>query len=76
MAGEQVRDVCADVFDGFVSESIQHLVHEMGARLLERFPELAEVSFEGRNLTRDPVVEGVYTDPFPAHGTITLAMRR
>jgi urate oxidase / 2-oxo-4-hydroxy-4-carboxy-5-ureidoimidazoline decarboxylase len=76
VAGEQVRDVCADVFDGFMSESIQHLVHEMGARLLERFPELAEVSFEGRNLTRDPVVEGVYTDPFPAHGTITLAMRR
>ena len=76
VAGEQVRDVCADVFDGFVSESIQHLVHEMGTRLLERFPELAEVSFEGRNLTRDPVVEGVYTDPFPAHGTITLAMRR
>ena len=39
-------------------------------------PSLAEVSFEGRNLTRDPVVEGVYTDPFPAHGTITLTMRR
>jgi urate oxidase len=72
----QVRDVCAAVFEGFVSESIQHLVHEMGLRLLERFPELAEVAFEGRNLTRDPVVPGVYTDPFPAHGTITLTMRR
>ena len=32
----------------FVSESIQHLVHEMGQRLLERFPGLAEVSFGGR----------------------------
>jgi urate oxidase len=59
-----------------VSESIQHLVHEMGVRMLERYPGLQEVSFEGRNLTRDPVVEGVYTDPFPAHGTITLTMRR
>ena len=72
----QVRDVCAAVFEEFVSESIQHLVHEMGLRLLERFPEVSEVAFEGRNLTRDPVVEGVYTDPFPAHGTITLVMRR
>ena len=65
VAGEQVRDVCADVFDGFVSESIQHLVHEMGMRLLERFPELAEVSFEGRNLTRDPVVGGRLHRPLP-----------
>lgn len=72
----QVRDVCAAVFEDLVSESIQHLVHEMGLRLLSRFPEMAEVAFEGRNLTRDPVVEGVHTDPFPGHGTITLAMRR
>lgn len=72
----QVRDVCGAVFEDLVSESIQHLVHEMGLRLLQRFPEMAEVSFEGRNLTRDPVVENVFTDPFPAHGTITLTMRR
>jgi len=73
---KQVRDHFAATFDDFVSESIQHLVHEMGVRMLARYPTLAEVSFEGRNLTRDPVVEGVYTDPFPAHGTITLTMRR
>lgn len=73
---EQVRDVCAAVFAGLVSESIQHLVHAMGRRLLERFPGLAEVTFDARNMTRDPVVEGVYTDPFPAQGTITLAVRR
>ncbi len=72
----QVRDVCAAVLEEFVSESIQHLVHEMGVRLLDRLPEVSEVAFEGRNLTRDPVVEGVFTDPFPAHGTITLVMRR
>jgi urate oxidase len=72
----QVADVCAAVFERFVSESIQHLVHEMGGRLLDLLPELSEVSFEGRNMTRDPVVDGVYTDPFPAHGTITLTMRR
>ena len=76
VAAEQARDVCAAVFDDFVSESIQHLVHAMGVRMLERFPTLSEVSFDARNLTRDPVVEGVYTDPFPAFGTITLTMRR
>ncbi len=41
---EQVRDVIQVVFHEFVSESIQHLVHEMGQRLLTRFPQLAEVS--------------------------------
>ncbi len=76
VAAEQVRDVCAAVFEGFVSESIQHLVNAMGIRVLERFPGLREVSFDARNLTRDPVVEGIYTDPFPAFGTITLTMRR
>ena len=76
VAAAQVSDLLRAVFTEFVSESIQHLVHEMGVRMLDRYPGLAEVSFEGRNLTRDPVVEGVYTDPFPAHGTITLTMRR
>lgn len=76
VAAEQVRDVCATVFEEFVSESIQHLVQAIGQRLLERFPGLAEVSFEARNMTRDPVVEGVYTDPFNAFGTITLTLGR
>ena len=38
VAGPQVRDICAAVFEDLVSESIQHLVHAMGARLLERCP--------------------------------------
>lgn len=76
VAAEQVRDVCAAVFEEFVSESIQHLVNAMGERVLERFAGLVEVSFAARNLTRDPVVEGVYTDPFNAQGTITLALSR
>jgi urate oxidase len=76
VASEQARDLCVAVFDELVSESIQHLVHEMGVRALERFPSLAEVSFEARNLTRDPVGPGVYSDPFPAYGTIALTLRR
>jgi urate oxidase len=80
---EQIRDLVTTVFHEFVSESIQHLVHEMGARILDRFPQLAEISFAAQNRTRDPVAESehdpkakVYSDPFPAYGEITLTMRR
>ena len=75
-----VRDHLAATFDDFVSESIQHLVYEMGTRLLAGRPELAEVSFRAENHTRDPVGEAegrrVFTDPFPAQGLITLALDR
>ncbi len=80
---EQVGDLVRVVFHEFVSESIQHLVHEMGVRLLERFPQLTEVAFEAQNRTPDPVAASeadpkarVYTEPFPAHGVITLALAR
>jgi urate oxidase len=73
-----VRDHFAATFDDFVSESIQHLVHEMGTRLLADTPQLAEISFTAENHTRDPVGEDsgrkVYTDPFPAQGLITLTL--
>jgi urate oxidase / 2-oxo-4-hydroxy-4-carboxy-5-ureidoimidazoline decarboxylase len=75
-----VRDLCAHVFDEFVSESIQHLVHEMGTRVLASWPQLSEVSFSAENRTRDPVGEDgprkLYTDPFPAQGLITLTLER
>jgi len=75
---KDVRDHFAATFDGFVSESIQHLVHEMGTRLLAECDEIAEISFTAENHTRDPVGEDgerkVYTDPFPAQGLITLTL--
>ncbi len=75
-----VRDELAATFDDFVSESIQHLVHEMGTRMLARWPQLAEVSFDAENHTRDPAGEDrgrkLYTDPFPAQGLITLTLGR
>jgi urate oxidase len=84
VAGEQVRDVCAVVFHGFVSESIQQLVHEMARRLFERYPQLSSLDFVGRNMTRDPYAPAedpdakptVYVPPFPAFGTIRLTMTR
>ena len=76
----ELRDHLAATFDDFVSESIQHLVHEMGTRALERWPQLAEISFAAENHTRDPQGEDgaskLYTDPFPAQGLITLTMER
>ena len=83
VAPAQVRDVVATVFHEFVSESIQHLVHEMGQRLLARYPGLAAVSFRGENHTHDPVPgmdpeapRRAYTAPFPAYGLITLELER
>lgn len=83
VAAEQVRDVALAVFHQFVSESIQHLVHEMGQRLLERFPPLASVSFEAQNHTPDPIAVSdadpkvkVYSSPFPAFGLIKLTTSR
>jgi urate oxidase len=75
-----VRDHLTGTFDAFVSESIQHLVHEMGTRLLADHPQLAQVAFTAENHTRDPVGEHgdrrVFTDPFPAQGLITLTIER
>ena len=76
----EVRDHLAAAFDDFVSESIQHLVHEMGTRMLDRWPQIAEVRFEAENHTRDPAGQDgarkIYTDPFPAQGLITLTLER
>jgi urate oxidase len=83
VAPAQVRDVVQAVFHAFVSESIQHLVHEMGQRLLARFPGLAAVSFRAENHTFDPVPGSdpaaprrAYTAAFPAWGLITLELTR
>ena len=84
VAGEQVRDICAVVFHQFVSESIQQLVHEMGKRLLERYPQLHGVELVARNMTRDPYAVSedpdddrkVFVPPFPASGTISLKLTR
>ena len=49
VAAEQVADLAIAVFHEFVSLSIQHLVNEIGARMLDRWPQLAEVSFDAQN---------------------------
>ncbi|MEO8638382.1 MAG: factor-independent urate hydroxylase [Chloroflexota bacterium] len=83
VAGEQVADLAASVFHQFVSLSIQHLVNEIGARMLERWPQLAEVSFDATNRLWDPGVQSeadprvrTYVDPRPPFGKIGLVLRR
>ncbi len=81
--GEQVADLAAAVFHEFVSLSIQHLVHEIGQRMLDRWPQLDEVSFQATNRLWDTVIESEddprvksYCDPRPPFGRIGLVMRR
>jgi urate oxidase len=83
VASEQVSDLAAVVFHEFVSLSIQHLVHEIGLRMFERFEALSEITFEAQNRTFDTAEESsaekrrkVYTDPRPPYGRIGLTMRR
>ncbi|HEX7171585.1 MAG TPA: urate oxidase [Candidatus Limnocylindria bacterium] len=83
VAAEQVADLANAVFHKFVSLSIQHLVNEIGARMLDRWPQLAEVSFDAQNRlwdvgsesTDDPRIK-TYADPRPPYGHIGLVLRR
>lgn len=48
---EQVRDIAQVVFDEKNVNSIQDLIYQIGLRVLERYPQLAAVSFEANNRT-------------------------
>jgi urate oxidase/2-oxo-4-hydroxy-4-carboxy-5-ureidoimidazoline decarboxylase len=84
VSSDDVLALVLSTFDELVSESIQHLVHEMGTRILAAFPTLSQVSFRGENHTYDPVpgaadaepLSKTYTSPFPAWGLITLVLDR
>ncbi|MGH2402083.1 MAG: factor-independent urate hydroxylase [Candidatus Limnocylindria bacterium] len=83
VAAEQVADLAIAVFHEFVSLSIQHLVNEIGLRMLDRWPQLAEVSFDTQNRLWDVVGESpddprvkTYSDPRPPYGHIGLVLRR
>jgi urate oxidase / 2-oxo-4-hydroxy-4-carboxy-5-ureidoimidazoline decarboxylase len=78
-----VRGVVIATFDDFVSKSIQHLVHEMGQRLLRELDPLTEVSFRAENRLWDTACVSetdsrtkVYTDPRPPYGVIGLTLER
>lgn len=77
---EEVRDVLVETFATFDSASIQHLVHEMGVRVLDRFPVIATITFEAQNRLWDTAQTSesaaVYTDARPPYGLIELTLER
>jgi len=77
---EDVRDVAVSTFCEIRSASIQELVHQIGVRVLESFPEIATVDFYAENRLWDTATQGegatVYTDARPPFGVITLTLER
>jgi len=81
LGARAVRDELERTFHDFESRSIQHLVHEMGTRLLAAHPELAEIEFSAENRTPDHVRDGpggvkIFAEPRPTFGRIGLLLRR
>lgn len=80
---EQIRDIAHNVFHEKETPSIQYLIYLIGLRVMERFPQLAEIGFESNNRTWETVVEpadgggpGVFTEPRPPYGFQGFTMTR
>lgn len=82
ISAQQVYDHLQHTFHDFVNMSIQHLVHEMGVRLLNTFPQMSEVWFKAQNRLWEVAAEEagedakVYMDPRPPYGMISLKLTR
>lgn len=81
LGARAVRDEIERIFHEFNSRSIQHLVHEMGTRLLDAHAQLTEIEFVGQNHTPDHVRDGpggvkVFAEPRATFGRIGLLIRR
>lgn len=82
VAAEQVRDIAYTVFHEENSPSIQNLIYRIGTRILERFPQLAEVRFESNNRTWETILDEipaskvgkVFTEPRPPYGFQCFSM--
>jgi urate oxidase/2-oxo-4-hydroxy-4-carboxy-5-ureidoimidazoline decarboxylase len=77
----EVRRIVHGVFASFESGSIQQVIYQMGTRILQEIPTIAEVHLEANNRTWDTVVErgdelGVYTDARPPYGCLGLRLTR
>jgi urate oxidase / 2-oxo-4-hydroxy-4-carboxy-5-ureidoimidazoline decarboxylase len=76
-----VRSVIRQVFENFESGSIQQVIYQMGTRILEEHPAIAEIHLEANNRTWDTVAErgeelGVFTDARPPYGCLGLRLCR
>jgi urate oxidase/2-oxo-4-hydroxy-4-carboxy-5-ureidoimidazoline decarboxylase len=80
-ATARVREIVHEVFRGFESGSIQQVIFQIGSRILEAIPAVAEVILEANNRTWDMVAEqgealGVYTEARPPYGCLGLRLTR
>ncbi len=76
-----VRKLVHGVFNGFESGSIQQIIYQIGTKMLEEMPSIAEVNLEANNRTWDTIQEqgdsiGVYTDARPPYGCLGLSLKR
>lgn len=81
LGARAVRDEVERTFHEFNSRSIQHLVHEIGARLFAAHSQLQEIEFVAENRTPDHVRDGtggvrVFAEPRATFGKIGLILRR
>jgi urate oxidase len=76
-----VRRIVHHVFSTFESGSIQQVIYQMGTRVLDEIPAIAEMHLEANNRTWDTIAErgddlGVYTDARPPYGCLGLRLKR
>lgn len=76
-----VRALIHELFDSFESGSIQEIIYQVGTKILETLPAIAQVNLEANNRTWDAIVEqgeelGVYTDARPPYGCLGLSLSR
>ena len=76
-----MRKLVYDVFAGFESGSIQQIIYQIGTKMLQDIPSIAEIHLEANNRTWDTIVEqgefmGVYTDARPPYGCLGLTLHR
>ena len=81
LGARAVRDEVERTFHEFNSRSIQHLVHEIGARLFASHLQLQEMEFVAENHTPDHVRDGaggvrVFAEPRATFGKIGLVLKR
>ncbi|HEY2014889.1 MAG TPA: urate oxidase [Bryobacteraceae bacterium] len=74
----RVREMVHETFCSFESGSIQQVIYQIGARMLEEIPTVTEVHLEANNRTWDRAGDSgeIYTDPRPPYGVLGLSLRR
>jgi len=74
----RVRELVREVFCSFESGSIQQVIYQIGAKLLEELPAVSEVHLEANNRTWDRSGDSgeICTDPRPPFGVLGLSLRR